>query len=91
LQRQRAQILLALDRANAGEAEALLKRSMEVARGQCARSLELRAATTLAELWHGQGKDDDARAVLGPICRWFEEGAETVDLRRARDIQALLH
>jgi class 3 adenylate cyclase/predicted ATPase len=91
LHRQRAQILLALDRANAREAEALLKRSIELARGQCARSLELRAASSLAELWQGQGKYDDARALMEPICRWFEEGSETADLRRAREVQALLH
>jgi class 3 adenylate cyclase/predicted ATPase len=84
LHRQRAQILLALDPSKLGEAESWLARSIEIARGQGARSLELRAATTLAELRQTQGRADEARALLAPICRWFDEGAETADLKRAR-------
>ena len=64
--------------------------SIEVARGQSAKSLELRAATSLAELWRTQGRPDEARALLEPICRWFDEGAETADLRRACDAQPAL-
>jgi class 3 adenylate cyclase/predicted ATPase len=85
LHRQRAQILAALNPSNAREAESCLKKSIEVARGQNAKSLELRAATSLAELWRTQGRPDEARALLEPICRWFVEGVETADLRRARD------
>jgi class 3 adenylate cyclase/predicted ATPase len=91
LHRQRAQILVALNPSNVSEAESCLKKSIEVARGQSAKSLELRAATSLAELWLTQGRLDDARALLEPICRWFDEGAETADLRRARDAQNALH
>ncbi len=85
LHRQRAQILLALSPSKISEAESYLKKSIEVARSQSAQSLELRAATSLAELWRTQGRPDEARALLEPICRWFDEGAETADLRRARD------
>jgi len=88
LHRQRAQILLALNPSKLSEAESYLKKSIEVARGQSAKSLELRAATSLAELWRTQGRPDEARALLEPICRWFGEGAETADLKRAR---AALH
>ena len=31
------------------------------------------------------------RALLEPICRWFDEGAGTADLRRARAAQSGLH
>jgi predicted ATPase len=72
------------------EAESCLKKSIEVARGQSAKSLELRTATTLAELWRAQGRLDEARALLEPICHWFDEGAETADLRRAREEQIAL-
>jgi predicted ATPase len=85
LHRQRAQVLLALNPSKVGEAESHLKRSIEVARGQRAKSLELRAATTLAELWQAQERPDEARALLEPIYGWFQEGAGTADLRRARD------
>ncbi|TMJ58718.1 MAG: hypothetical protein E6G82_14130 [Alphaproteobacteria bacterium] len=91
LHRQRAHILLTLDPSKLGEAESHLKKSLEVARAQSAKSLELRAATSLAELWRTQGSPDEARALLEPICRWFDEGAETADLKRARDAQAALH
>ena len=90
LHRQRAQILTAIN-PSTSEAELCLKKSIEVARGQSAKSLELRAATSLAELWRTQGRIDEARALLEPICRWFDEGAETADLRRARDAQRALH
>lgn len=91
LRRQKAHLLLALDPSKVGEAESHLRKSIEVARGQSAKSLELRAATSLAELWRTQGRPDEARALLEPICRWFGEGAETEDLRRARDTQSALH
>jgi class 3 adenylate cyclase/predicted ATPase len=91
LHRQRAQIVLALSPSKIGEAESDLKKSIEVARGQSAKSLELRAATSLAELWRTQGRPDEARALLEPICRWFDEGVETADLRRARGVQTALH
>jgi class 3 adenylate cyclase/tetratricopeptide (TPR) repeat protein len=91
LHRQRAQILIALNPSKVREAESHLKKSIEVARSQSAKSLELRAATSLAELWQTQGRPDEARTLLEPICRWFDEGAETADLRRARDAQSALH
>jgi len=69
LQRQRALILLALDPSRAGEAEVYLQKSIEVAREQSARSLELRAATSLAELWQTQARREEARALLEPIYR----------------------
>jgi len=90
LHRQRAQILLALNPSKISEAESYLKRSIEVARSQSAKSLELRAAISLAELWRAQGRPDEARALLEPICRWFDEGAETADVRRARSAQSTL-
>ena len=68
-----------------------LKKAIEVAHGQSAKSLELQAATSLAELWRTQGRLDEARGLLDPICRWFDEGAEMADLRRARDTQSALH
>jgi predicted ATPase len=91
LHRQRAQILLALSPSKISEAESYLKKSIDVARSQSAKSLELRAATSLAELWRTQGRPDEARALLEPICRWFDEGAETADLSRARAAQSALH
>jgi predicted ATPase len=90
LHRQRAQILFVLDPSKVREAESHLEKAIEVARGQSAKSLELRAATSLAELWRTQGRPNEARALLQPIYGWFHEGAETADLRRAREAQSAL-
>jgi class 3 adenylate cyclase/tetratricopeptide (TPR) repeat protein len=86
LHHQRGQILLALDASKVKDAKSHFEKSIEVARGQNTRSLELRAATSLAELLRTQGRPDEARALLGPICRWFAEGSGTTDLRRAREV-----
>jgi class 3 adenylate cyclase/predicted ATPase len=90
LHRQKAQLLLVLNPSKTREAESHLEKSIEVARGQSSKSLELRAATSLAELWREYGRPDEARALLEPICRWFNEGAETADLRQARDTLSTL-
>ena len=84
--RQRAQLLLTLNVTRAGEAEAYLKDAIIVARRQSAKSLELRAANTLATLWRTQERFDEARSLIEPIYCWFTEGTDTADLRRARDI-----
>ena len=91
LHRQRAQILFALNPSQVREVESQLKKSIEVARSQSAKSLELRAVTSLAEIWRTQGRSNEARALLEPICSWFDEGADTADLRRAREVQSVLH
>jgi predicted ATPase len=55
-----------------------------VARRQQAKSLELRAATSLARLWQRQGKRAAAHELLAPIYGWFTEGFDTVDLQDAK-------
>jgi predicted ATPase len=66
------------------EAEAWLQRALDVARCQEAKSLELRAAMSLARLWQQQGKQAEARELLAPIYGWFTEGFDTADLQEAR-------
>ena len=72
------------------EAEAWLQRALDVACRQEAKSLELRAAMSLARLWQQQGKQAEARALLAPIYGWFTEGFDTADLLEAKALlQAL--
>jgi predicted ATPase len=66
------------------EVEACYRQALEVARRQQAKSLELRAATSLCRLWRQQGKWDEARELLAPIYGWFTEGLDTVDLQEAK-------
>ena len=68
------------------EAEACFLRALEVARRQEAKSLELRAAMSLSQLWQHQGKCAEARALLAPIYGWFTEGFDTADLQEARTL-----
>jgi predicted ATPase len=73
--------------ANTGEeAEALtcLQRAIDTARSQQAKSLELRAATSLARLWRDQGERAPARDLLAPVYSWFSEGFDTADLKDAK-------
>ena len=58
--------------------------ALEIARDQQAKSLELRAAMSLARLWQQQGKRAAARELLAPIYGWFTEGFDTADLQDAK-------
>jgi predicted ATPase len=84
LHRLKGQLLLSLTADNAAAAEACYERAINVAQGQGARSLELRSATSLARLWHAQGRVETARELLAPIYAWFTEGFDTPDLKDAR-------
>jgi class 3 adenylate cyclase/predicted ATPase len=66
------------------EAETWLQRALDVARRQEAKSLELRAATSLSRLWQQQGKRAEAHALLAPVYGWFTEGFDTADLQEAQ-------
>jgi class 3 adenylate cyclase len=70
------------------EAEAWLRRALDVARRQDAKALELRAAVSLSRLRQQQGKQAAALALLAPIYGWSSEGLDTADLQEAR---TLLH
>ena len=48
------------------------------------KSLELRAAMSLARLWRDRGKRDEARELLAPVYGWFAEGFNTLDLKEAK-------
>ena len=75
-----------MDRAGAAtqDIEVTYQRAMEIAHAQEARCLQLRAATSLGQLWHGRGKASQARQLLDPLYAWFSEGFDTPDVRRAR-------
>jgi DNA-binding SARP family transcriptional activator/predicted ATPase len=83
LHRLRAELLLA-GGAEMAEAEAALRRALEIAWRQQARSLELRAARSLARLWSGSGRSAEARDLLAPVYSSFAEGLATPDLEDAR-------
>jgi predicted ATPase len=65
-------------------AEECFLRAIEIARCQQAKSLELRAVTSLACLWQHQGKTTEAHQTLSNIYNWFTEGFDTADLQEAK-------
>ncbi len=69
-------------------AEACFKQAIEIARGQEARLLELRAAVDLAQLWRDAGSDNNPRPMLEPILATLEGGETTRDVRNARALLA---
>jgi predicted ATPase len=66
------------------DSEVWFQRSLDVCRYQEAKSLELRAAMSLARLWRDQGRVQQARELLAPMYGWFTEGFDTRDLKEAR-------
>jgi class 3 adenylate cyclase/predicted ATPase len=69
---------------DAAKAEAYFQRALAVAREQQAKSLELRAAMSMAQLWRDKGNRNEARDLLAPVYGWFTEGFDTLDLKRAK-------
>jgi predicted ATPase len=72
------------------EAEAALRQALDVARSQKSRSLELRAAVSLARLLKKQRRAVEGRALLAKCYGWFSEGFDTADLQEARDLLDVL-
>ena len=65
-----------------------IRKAMEVARRQKARSLELRAAVTLTRLVWETKQRREAQAKLAEIVSQFSEGFDTIDLLVARGLLA---
>jgi predicted ATPase len=87
LHRLRGELLLQQGATAAAEAaEAWLHQALAVTRRQETRTFELRAATSLARLWHEQGERTRARELLAPVYGWFTEGFGTADLKDARTL-----
>ena len=88
LHRMKGELLLTQSVTDEEQAEACFRKALSVARGQSAKSLELRAAMSLSRHWQRQGKKTEARQLLSEIYGWFTEGFDTADLKRAN---LLLH
>src|SRR5271156_3702190 len=82
------QIALRRPETDRERAEACFLKAIEIAHGQEARMLELRAVTDLARLWREAGAPNDPRALLEPILAEIEGGETTRDVRNARALLA---
>jgi predicted ATPase len=82
--RLKGELLLQQSTSNQTEAESCFHQAINITRSQQAKSLELRAATSLARLWQQQGKRQEAYDLLAPVYHWFTEGFDTADLQDAK-------
>jgi predicted ATPase len=90
LYRLKGALLLQQSLDNQAEAESCFHHALDIAHNQQAKSLELKAATSLARLWQQQGKREEARQVLGDVYGWFTEGFDTLDLKDAKALLEVL-
>ena len=65
-------------------AESDLHEAIAVARKMSAKSYELRATMSLAQLLRDTGHRDEARIMLADIYNWFTEGFDTAELKDAK-------
>jgi predicted ATPase len=84
LHRTQGELLLNRHPADTAAAETALKRAIEVARSQKARTFELRASVSLAKLYQTESRGEAARELLTPIYGWFTQGFDTRDLKEAK-------
>jgi predicted ATPase len=87
LHRCRGEILLRRVPANTAPAEGALLTAIAIAQEQKARSFELRAALSLAKLYHSTDRPADAHAVLASALKGFSLTPEFPEIAEA---QALL-
>jgi predicted ATPase len=83
LHRLEGELRLRLGTPDEQRAEASFRRALEIARRQQSKSWGLRAATSLARLWAGQGRRREGQDLLAPVYGGFTEGFDTADLREA--------
>jgi predicted ATPase len=91
LLRLKGKLLARLSADKDHEEERCYREALTLARRQQARSLELRAATSLGGLWRDQGRRDEAYDLLAPVYGWFTEGLDTPDLKEAKTLLDALH
>lgn len=68
------------------EIEACYRQALSISRVQGQRSLELRAATSMARFRWTQGERDEAVGILAPVCEWFAGGPDSPDTLEAKNV-----
>jgi class 3 adenylate cyclase/predicted ATPase len=86
VERLKGELLIMRGPAAYEAAEACFRDALEIARGQEAKSWELRAANGLARLFVAQGRNAAAVSLLDPVCAAFREAPDDPDVREAREM-----
>jgi predicted ATPase len=90
LHRLRGELLLALPDPQPEAADVAYQEALAMSRAQRAKSLELRAAQSIATLRRTQGRSAEGAGLLRGVYEWFTEGFATADLLDARRLLAEL-
>ena len=90
MHRIRGEILLKRDPAMTAAAEQSLQAAIAIAQSQKARSFELRAALSLANLYRAANRDADAHAVLAPAVEGFPPTRQFPGLTEAQTLLSAL-
>jgi hypothetical protein len=90
LHRLRGEILLKRDPADTVPAEDAFLTAITIAQQQKARSFELRAALSLAKLYHATDRPADAHALLASALEGFSPTPEFPEIEQARAVLATL-
>jgi predicted ATPase len=77
-------VALMSTRGDLAKVEAHFERALAISRKQGTRSLELRAAMSMARLWRDQGRRSEAHDLLASVYEGFTEGFDTIDLKNAK-------
>jgi len=83
-------LVLSDDETSRGAAEAILLRSLGLAKRQDAKAWELRTAASLASLYLRLGRGGEARGVLEPALEQFKQGRDTRDVKAAINVLCAL-
>jgi len=86
LLRLKGECLLKIDPSDTAQAQACFSQALTISQRQGAKSLQLRAAMSLARLWQQENRHKDAFRMLDEIYSWFTEGFDTADLQDAREL-----
>jgi len=86
----RGKILLKRDPANTAAVEEAFHAAIAIAQQQKARSFELRAALSLAKLYHSTDRSADAHAVLAPALKGFSPNPEFPEIAEAQTLLSAL-
>jgi predicted ATPase len=90
LHRVRGEMLLKRDPGNPATAEKAIQTAIAVARQQSTRSFELRAALSLAKLYHSTSRPVEAHAVLAPALEGFSPTPEMPEIAEGQALLAAL-
>jgi len=90
VQRVRGELLLRREPADVGMAEAAFTRAVKIAQHQQTRTFELRAALSLAKLYHSTDRPADAHAVLASALGGFSPTPEFPEIAEAQTLLTAL-